>query len=1072
MNGKRLLAFLLCMSLLLGALPVTSAAVLPGWAQVYQQILRDRGNSGSYPDLEYALYDMDGDNRPELLTRTSNLYCYFFRYIRGDIDGIRMAGESKLLFYSRDGEFYRKDGGLVVFENGRDDLHYEYINYFPYSDGILGQAQALASTQQMTHQELLNELRTYQKIPFYSYDDNTPFEQYKVDLDPVVYRARWLLRDDVIAAGSIRTTLSEQTPSRAMIEQLQANGFEDGMTIWEAAEKLSDLIDNPAVLIDFVMEPKDLYAAVLLNALEASSSAELVPGEVSDAFSGCGKFVSAVRDWAETNSVYLPDDGVADVFARMPQERRLSFISYSREWFERNQPELCELDTVFQRVTAGLEVADTLTGLYDRIVSVMTLANLSQQTKDVLRQLYADSKQTNNTALRAALRDCVTIMDHSTAQALDKVLTDECMAAGTDVVQYFFGELLWDTVMENLQASYPAVAVLRTAYKASKLLTNWAASSDALVEQYMNLLAISDLQALAERTLLSLQKEFQTSQSTASAERFLAMVDLMLQLRCSDARQASQFVQVLDSAWISRVAQVFGKNDFSGLAEALEIREGNYATARELAQCGWINNLDEDYPDTDLYDYYDYLYQHGSSKLAKEIQVACPVDITVLDRSGNEIAASRGTRLSADDGVTIIREGDVKTVRVYAQWLQYSLQLDGTDSGTMNVSISEYPDGLQPRRVTYRNVPLHSGCRYDLWIPSGTNVYPGYALTDEDGTTLSNWDSMTAFLRKHTIHVYSGVVLRGGAPAVEQQAYTGETLEIQAYVPLGSQFLGWKYESDVEIDDPDSLCTTVIMPDRDLKLSAIVMPCTYTLRFDAGGGSDQAPVTGSYGDKIDLSGRIPQRAGYLFGGWYDADGQRYDSVTLTQDLTLYARWLEPFVDVKPGQWFYDDVMYVYTGGLMLGTGNQCFSPYATATRAMMATILWRMEGSPKESPAAGFSDVSTGKWYSDAIDWAAESGVFAGYGGGRFGTNDAITREQLATIFYRYARWRGEDVSAQGSLSAFPDQGDAHGWARQALQWAVGTGLIRGRTNGTLDPGGTATRAEIAAILHRFAAAT
>lgn len=252
---------------------------------------------------------------------------------------------------------------------------------------------------------------------------------------------------------------------------------------------------------------------------------------------------------------------------------------------------------------------------------------------------------------------------------------------------------------------------------------------------------------------------------------------------------------------------------------------------------------------------------------------------------------------------------------------------------------------------------------------------------------------------------------------------------------------------------------------------------TYTLTFDTNGGSALKSVDAKAGTTIDLAQYVPVRAGYTFLGWYSDSALKnaVTSITLNRNTTVYAKWdkqntpsvKNPFTDVKPGDWFYDDVMFVYEKKLMMGTSSTLFSPNEAATRAMLATILWRMDGSPAPKSSAGYSDVPTGQWYSDAIAWATEKGIFEGYGNGTFGPNDPITREQLAAIFYRYASHKGYDMSAVGSLEQFSDKDKASSWALDALKWAIGSGLMNGKGN-TLDPTGTATRAEIAAMLHRL----
>lgn len=253
----------------------------------------------------------------------------------------------------------------------------------------------------------------------------------------------------------------------------------------------------------------------------------------------------------------------------------------------------------------------------------------------------------------------------------------------------------------------------------------------------------------------------------------------------------------------------------------------------------------------------------------------------------------------------------------------------------------------------------------------------------------------------------------------------------------------------------------------------------YTLRFETGGGSDIPSVQGTYNTYIDLTKYVPTWRGHAFIGWYSERSltNKVSGVCLTKDMTVYAGWrmdenpgtgVNPFTDISEKDWFYGDVMFVYENGLMLGTSKTLFSPHGTAMRGMMATILWRMEGSPVPKGKNSFTDVEAGKWYADAITWTTENGIFAGYGKDKFFPDDPITREQLAAIFYRYADYKGYDLTVKGDLDKFKDADKITDYAKTAMQWAVGSGLVKGKSGNLLDPQGTATRAEIAAMLHRF----
>ena len=174
-----------------------------------------------------------------------------------------------------------------------------------------------------------------------------------------------------------------------------------------------------------------------------------------------------------------------------------------------------------------------------------------------------------------------------------------------------------------------------------------------------------------------------------------------------------------------------------------------------------------------------------------------------------------------------------------------------------------------------------------------------------------------------------------------------------------------------------------------------------------------------------------------------------------------------FVDVTPTDWFYDAVQYVFEKGLMLGVSDTEFGPNLSTTRGMIVTILYRMEGEP-EAAAAPFTDVEPGLWYSNAIGWGAANDIVNGYGDGRFGPNDQITREQMAAIFYRYAQYKGYDVTARADLSGYADADQISEYAVEAMQWAVGVKLVNGLTADTLVPKGQATRAQVATMLMRF----
>ena len=178
----------------------------------------------------------------------------------------------------------------------------------------------------------------------------------------------------------------------------------------------------------------------------------------------------------------------------------------------------------------------------------------------------------------------------------------------------------------------------------------------------------------------------------------------------------------------------------------------------------------------------------------------------------------------------------------------------------------------------------------------------------------------------------------------------------------------------------------------------------------------------------------------------------------------------PFGDVDDGDWFADAVRFVYANGMMNGVSETDFAPHAATSRSMIVTILYRLEGEPVVDYAMDFTDVARDAYYAEAVRWAASEGIVGGYGGGLFGADDAVTREQLAVILYRYAVYKGYDVSIgeDTNILSYADFADLSEYAIPAMQWACGAGIVNGTSESTLTPQGEATRAQVAAMLMRF----
>lgn len=309
-----------------------------------------------------------------------------------------------------------------------------------------------------------------------------------------------------------------------------------------------------------------------------------------------------------------------------------------------------------------------------------------------------------------------------------------------------------------------------------------------------------------------------------------------------------------------------------------------------------------------------------------------------------------------------------------------------------------------------------------------------------------------------------------------------EVVTIDAGSRPGYRFVGWTATSGT-ITDSSASRTTFIMPDEATTVTAswqYVPPTTYpptaeqpekggtveinpsspskgqwvtiTPNPDLGFEVDEVTVTDSSGNKVDVINN--EDGTYKFC-------QPGSRVTIS---VTFVRKSLPFADVEEGAWYYDAVHYVYFHEIMTGTSATTFEPNTTLSRAMVAQILYNLEGQPTVTDESTFTDVN-GHWAADPIAWAQQTGVVNGYENNTFRPNQAVTREELAQMLYNYAQYKGYDLTAAGNLTNFPDGNNVQSWAETAVAWAAGNQLINGFEDNTLRPQGDSTRAQAASIL-------
>ena len=457
---------------------------------------------------------------------------------------------------------------------------------------------------------------------------------------------------------------------------------------------------------------------------------------------------------------------------------------------------------------------------------------------------------------------------------------------------------------------------------------------------------------------------------------------------------------------------------------------GTFATGPDgnamLFATGRIAHIEDD-DDTSAWQGVIFL---GSEGQLYGTSVTLSEDVTIP--SGNTLEIGQGQTLSVGRGVTMTIDNED------------CLTGGGTLGAGGSYQILNPMPVFTPATLVYTGGDL-SG-RLSLTAPAGSVSIMGQIFTVSGSPNYDDW----------VITTPAGGILQVG------------TYTVTAYSPSQGRTVSGQI---TVIGDSSSTPTySVILPGR-VEGGTVTAKKSYaeegeTFRFtvtpDEGWELDTLSVTDNRGTELDVK--------------YEGDSV-YSFKMPARRVEIQVSFREippeslPFTDIADNAWYADAVRYVYEHGLMAGTSATTFAPDVTTSRAMIATILWRMAGSPVVNYAMNYTDVAQGQWCSEAIRWATSEGVVTGYGNGLFGTNDPITREQLAVMLYRFTQEQGYDVSIgeNTNILSYTDVADLSEYAISAMQWAVGAGIINGTGDGsTLSPQGQATRAQAAVMLTRF----
>lgn len=512
------------------------------------------------------------------------------------------------------------------------------------------------------------------------------------------------------------------------------------------------------------------------------------------------------------------------------------------------------------------------------------------------------------------------------------------------------------------------------------------------------------------RTLIS--ESLFSSSSSASFRNFADGVNAYLKVKYGE--EAKDFCKKISKYLIKDFADITGKQYINTMLEVLtqfDELKGYIDETKDILESSIVTE--------------SMTLSEFNEIAAKHVTIECPVDVFVYDEQNNLCGKIENDVVTfSTNDVFLYVENSMKSV-----WMNddYHFELISTDSGYMDYSIEEYSAGKKNREITFNKVPLYLGLSYSAECPQEMNTSSeNYILISNTGSKIYPTDDTN-----ENVNIGNG---NSGGGSVTPTSYS------------------------ISISDTDG--GTITISPKTASKDKIV---TITAVPDEGYKLDTLSVSDKNGNQIEFTKKTDTE--YTFK-------MPASKVTVNATFSKVIAALKPssmlLTDVSENAWYYNAVKYVYENGMMQGISDTEFAPTEAMNRAMIVTVLHRLENTPETTSTNQFADVESNQWYTDSVQWAFENDIVNGYSSDRFVPMDNVTREQLAVILYNYTNYKGGNTDIAGDLTAFQDADNTSNWAKNAISWAIGSGLLSGKGNGILDPKGTATRAEVAQILMNY----
>lgn len=659
----------------------------------------------------------------------------------------------------------------------------------------------------------------------YAPDDSTPTPSPSpnpgddIDFDVNIYRANQMLDPEKYPyAGYVIDDLARDTPSQIYKDALANNAaFATNIAVWKGTTGAIDLVDSgPAKTAEMMIERKDMYTALIIASFQANTGKSVLEGYAADAKKISDVSKKAIDALSKANKHYITKP-----LNKLSEDEQADFlhevgIALGADPDNKWGKVLKNGSRFMKNCSSVLEFADMM-------CDSIYLVDLAEGQKDLLDALLDADPQDPD--LRLAIEECKEIANSSYEEACaTTVLRFSGKKAFEDTLDAY-----WGFYKKIMGMASPEAAALLEIMKSGKTFCDAFLGTSSTIESYYKIYAILNLEALATSAYWKLENQYANDKTAKNAELYLGMVDLMYGIWSVDCDQARGFVDSLDPLFVKLVAgglsiinEDFVNSTDTGKRNKVKAQIDNlkqiYQRKRELINMVWVEWLEVDYPGSGLYEYYEPIASKPLQDRVKKIKVSCPVNVSVTDAAGTEIAAIRDGCLTASGNVAVTLDGDSKIFTFYDD-ADYSISVEGYDTGTMDVTASVYGEN-DTRTITYVDVPV-----------SGSSVHHIRELTqdgsceltgDQDTPVSKQWDSDTpeAFTT-YTVDVTNGVADNGGTPCHTITAVPGQTITVSAQMLDDQELIRWQ-ATGCTLSDTSAETISFVMPAQNVALTPVL----------------------------------------------------------------------------------------------------------------------------------------------------------------------------------------------------------------------------------------------------------